>query len=155
EADLVDVLAAGEAGARGDAHRAGGIGTAESGATACQGVDVRCRHHGVSGATHDLGVVLVGHNDDQVRRRHGRLQVSIYLYYYIVSPMQAASLPLIDLARRLDRHSRPGVPKYLAMRDAVVAAVTAGEWPAGTRLPTETEWTRLLPLSLGTVQRAL
>lgn len=60
-----------------------------------------------------------------------------------------------DLRRRLDRHTRPGVPKYVAMRDAVVAAIATGEWPAGARLPTETEWAAELPLSLGTIQRAL
>lgn len=60
-----------------------------------------------------------------------------------------------QLRRLLDQHARPGVPKYVAMRDAVVDAVTGGNWPAGTRLPTEIEWTADLPLSLGTVQRAL
>jgi DNA-binding GntR family transcriptional regulator len=41
------------------------------------------------------------------------------------------------------------------MRDAIVSAVTDGRWPAGTRLPTESEWVAGLPLSLGTVQRSL
>lgn len=60
-----------------------------------------------------------------------------------------------DLRGRLERFARPGVPKYMAMRDAIISAVTEGAWPAGTRLPTETEWTAGLPLSLGTIQRAL
>jgi DNA-binding GntR family transcriptional regulator len=60
-----------------------------------------------------------------------------------------------QLHRRLERYARPGVPKYLAMRDAIVSAVTDGEWPAGTRLPTESEWATSLPLSLGTIQRAM
>lgn len=60
-----------------------------------------------------------------------------------------------QLRGRLERYARPGVPKYLAMRDAIVSAVTDGEWPAGTRLPTESEWVTSLPLSLGTIQRAM
>ncbi len=60
-----------------------------------------------------------------------------------------------DLLARLARFTRPGVPKYVALRDAIVDAVTSGEWVAGTRLPTESEWAAELPLSLGTIQRAL
>jgi len=41
------------------------------------------------------------------------------------------------------------------MRDAVVQAVSAGDWKAGTRLPNEAELALALPLSLGTIQRAL
>ena len=62
---------------------------------------------------------------------------------------------LAGLPARVERCSRPGVPKYVALRDAVVQAVTSGEWPAGTRLPNEAELAGGLPLSLGTVQRAL
>ena len=47
------------------------------------------------------------------------------------------------------------MPKYVLLRDAIVAAVTGGDWPAGTRLPNETEWAASLPVSLGTIQRAL
>jgi len=61
----------------------------------------------------------------------------------------------LELAARLGRFTRAGVPKYVAMRDAVVDAVTSGAWRAGTRLPTESEWAASLPLSLGTIQRAL
>jgi GntR family transcriptional regulator len=60
-----------------------------------------------------------------------------------------------DLRDRLERYARPGVPKYVAMRDAIVGAATEGEWPAGARLPTESDWVAGLPLSLGTIQRAL
>jgi GntR family transcriptional regulator len=59
------------------------------------------------------------------------------------------------LAARLERFARPGVPKYLALRDAIVNAVTSDAWPAGTRLPNESELAAGLPLSLGTIQRAL
>lgn len=60
-----------------------------------------------------------------------------------------------ELRGRLERHARAGVPKYIVLRDAIVAAVTGGDWPAGTRLPNETEWAANLPVSLGTIQRAL
>jgi GntR family transcriptional regulator len=60
-----------------------------------------------------------------------------------------------ELRARLERYARPGVPKYVAMRDAIVGAVTEGELPVGARLPTESEWVAGLRLSLGTVQRAL
>jgi GntR family transcriptional regulator len=60
-----------------------------------------------------------------------------------------------DLAPRLGRFARQGVPKYIALRDAIVDAVTSGDWRPGTRLPAESEWTGALSLSLGTIQRAL
>jgi GntR family transcriptional regulator len=60
-----------------------------------------------------------------------------------------------DLAERLGRFARPGLPKYVALRDAVVDAVTSGDWRPGARLPAESEWSGALSLSLGTVQRAL
>ena len=62
---------------------------------------------------------------------------------------------LRDLSERLRRFSRPGVPKYVALYDAVANAVTGDEWPAGVRLPNEAEMASALPLSLGTIQRAL
>jgi len=60
-----------------------------------------------------------------------------------------------DLRRRLDRYVRPGIPKYMALRDAIAHAVATGAWAPGTRLPTEVEWAAELPLSVGTIQRAL
>ena len=60
-----------------------------------------------------------------------------------------------DLHRRLERYVRPGIPKYMAMRDAIAHAVATGAWPPGMRLPTEVEWAARLPLSVGTIQRAL
>lgn len=59
------------------------------------------------------------------------------------------------LRSHLDHYARPGVPKYIAMRDAIVRLVTAGELPVGARLPTESEWVAGLQFSLGTIQRAL
>lgn len=45
-------------------------------------------------------------------------------------------------------------PKYLALRDAILGAITSGEWKPGMRLPTEAELAKLLPFSLGTIQKA-
>lgn len=59
------------------------------------------------------------------------------------------------LRRRLDRFTRPGVPKYVALRDALADAIASGDWPSNTRLPTEAECAATLPLSLGTIQKAL
>ena len=55
----------------------------------------------------------------------------------------------------LDHFLRPGIPKYVALRDAIVRAVTSGSWPPGTRLPNEADLASVLPLSLGTIQRGL
>lgn len=55
----------------------------------------------------------------------------------------------------MQRFARPGVPKYVAMRDAIAHAIASGEWPDKARLPTESEYVAALPLSLGTIQRAL
>jgi len=60
-----------------------------------------------------------------------------------------------DLMRHLARYARPGVPKYVAMRDAIAHAIASGEWSKSARLPTESEYAAALPLSLGTIQRAL
>jgi len=59
------------------------------------------------------------------------------------------------LSRLLDRFSRPGLPKYAALRDAVMHAVASGQMRPGDRVPNEQELARVLPLSLGTIQRAL
>jgi GntR family transcriptional regulator len=51
--------------------------------------------------------------------------------------------------------ARPATgPKYQVLRDAILGAITSGEWTAGMRLPTEAELSKLLPYSLGTIQRA-
>jgi DNA-binding GntR family transcriptional regulator len=46
-------------------------------------------------------------------------------------------------------------PKYLILREALVAAIGDGYWKCGDRFPTELELTRMTPYSLGTVQRAI
>ncbi len=49
----------------------------------------------------------------------------------------------------------PGhAPKYRALRDAIVGTISSGDWKPGMRLPTEAELAQMLPLSLGTIQKA-
>ncbi|HEX9470281.1 MAG TPA: GntR family transcriptional regulator [Bradyrhizobium sp.] len=45
-------------------------------------------------------------------------------------------------------------PKYQILHDAILGAITSGEWKPGMRLPTEAELSKLLPYSLGTIQKA-
>lgn len=56
---------------------------------------------------------------------------------------------------KLDISARSGQPKYMQLRDTLLAAIESGCWQPGARLPTETNLTRQTALSLGTVQRAL
>lgn len=49
----------------------------------------------------------------------------------------------------------PGLTKYAQLREMFHAALKAGHWKPGDRLPTEAELASLSPFSLGTVQRAL
>ena len=60
-----------------------------------------------------------------------------------------------DFLEKFARPRLPGVAKYAQLREILVAAVSAGHWKPGDKLPTESELTRLTPFSLGTVQRAL
>lgn len=64
---------------------------------------------------------------------------------------------LTPLAERVARHleDSPRTPKYLCLRDALIELIVEGELAEGTRLPTEQELAAALPLSLGTVQKAL
>lgn len=61
------------------------------------------------------------------------------------------------LAERVSRHLErsPKSPKYLCMRDALIELIVEGQLREGTRLPTEQALAEALPLSLGTVQKAL
>jgi len=45
-------------------------------------------------------------------------------------------------------------PKYRILCNAIVGAISAGDWKPGMRLPTEAELARRLPFSLGTIQKA-
>jgi GntR family transcriptional regulator len=61
---------------------------------------------------------------------------------------------MIDaIQARLAEQSEPG-PKYQVLRDAIVGAISGGDWTPGMRLPTEAELADVLPYSLGTVQKA-
>lgn len=64
---------------------------------------------------------------------------------------------LPQLAERVGRHLKASsrTPKYLCLRDALVELIDEGELTEGDRLPTEQELSAALPLSLGTVQKAL
>lgn len=65
---------------------------------------------------------------------------------------------LRQLADRL--RQTPGIkgqaaPKYLVLHEAVLDAIESGVWKPGERLPSEADLADILPVSLGTVQRAL
>jgi GntR family transcriptional regulator len=45
-------------------------------------------------------------------------------------------------------------PKYHVLCNAIIGAISAGDWKPGMRLPTEAELERRLPYSLGTIQKA-
>ncbi len=55
---------------------------------------------------------------------------------------------------RLAKNRSATGPKYQALRDAILGAITSEEWKAGMRLPTEAELSKELPFSLGTIQKA-
>lgn len=47
------------------------------------------------------------------------------------------------------------LPKHERLRQAIRASIFDGYWSPGAKLPTESEWAKETPCSLGTVQRAL
>ncbi len=55
---------------------------------------------------------------------------------------------------RLAKSRATAGPKYQALRNAILGAITSEEWQAGMRLPTEAELSKELPFSLGTIQKA-
>ncbi len=60
---------------------------------------------------------------------------------------------MLDLIEKYPLPPSAG-PKYLAVRDLLIRAISDGHWRPGDRLPTEQEFAASLPFSLGTVQRA-
>ncbi|GGX45138.1 GntR family transcriptional regulator [Saccharospirillum salsuginis] len=62
-----------------------------------------------------------------------------------------------QLERQLSQQltQSPKSPKYLCLRDAVIDLIVDGTLPEGTRLPTEQALAGTLPVSLGTIQKAL
>jgi DNA-binding GntR family transcriptional regulator len=61
----------------------------------------------------------------------------------------------VNFYEKFWRPSLPGLPKYAQLRDIFRAAIESGYWKAGDKLPTEVELMKLVPFSLGTIQRAL
>ncbi len=53
------------------------------------------------------------------------------------------------------RAAAPGRPKYLRLSEAFEALIREGHWRPGARLPAEADLVARLPVSLGTVQRAM
>ncbi|MDH3579273.1 MAG: GntR family transcriptional regulator [Hyphomicrobiales bacterium] len=65
---------------------------------------------------------------------------------------------LDSIARRFAESSGPPrerVPKYLRLSDAVLDVIESGEYRPGSRIPGEKDLSNSLPLSLGTVQKAM
>lgn len=56
---------------------------------------------------------------------------------------------------RLMQGPDTGVPKYLRLRNSLVAAILEGRWKPGVQIPTEDSLTAATGMSLGTVQKAL
>jgi GntR family transcriptional regulator len=67
--------------------------------------------------------------------------------------MIAAIQARLAAAQALPDRSSPA-PKYQALRAAIVGAISSGDFAPGMRLPTEAELAQVLPLSLGTIQKA-
>ncbi|WP_028671223.1 GntR family transcriptional regulator [Saccharospirillum impatiens] len=64
-------------------------------------------------------------------------------------------LDILNSQLATELENSPKSPKYLCLRDAVLALIVANTLPAGTRLPTEQALAKALPLSLGTIQNGL
>jgi GntR family transcriptional regulator len=62
---------------------------------------------------------------------------------------------LLSLMTRFGRDVSSDLPKHAQMRHLMLAAIKAGHFPPGCKLPPELELTAMTPFSLGTVQRAL
>ena len=68
----------------------------------------------------------------------------------------------MDRLQRIAKSMQPkggieavGVPKYVALYNRLLASIESGDWKPGDQLPPETELARFVPVSLGTVQKAL
>ena len=51
--------------------------------------------------------------------------------------------------------SSPASPKYAQLYEQILRTIEGGDWNPGDRMPPDSEFVRVLPVSLGTVQRAL
>ncbi|MCY1280395.1 GntR family transcriptional regulator [Pseudomonas jinjuensis] len=61
----------------------------------------------------------------------------------------------IDFYDRYRPHGVMGLPKYVQLREALLAAINDGYWGPGMQLPNESTLASITPFSLGTVQKAL
>ncbi len=52
-------------------------------------------------------------------------------------------------------HGRERIPKYVRLADALLDAIESGEYRPGSRIPGERDLSDTLPLSLGTIQKAM
>lgn len=69
-----------------------------------------------------------------------------------------ANAQLKHLTRLIKQEKDPGVlarPKYIQIANHISHMIEAGEWKPGDRLPSEAEMAKALPVSLGTIQKAL
>jgi GntR family transcriptional regulator len=66
-----------------------------------------------------------------------------------------ANISLDKLRSALTRDSGAGGPKYQQVVDSFTAAIERGDFKPGERIPAESELVAKLPVSLGTVQKAL
>jgi DNA-binding GntR family transcriptional regulator len=65
-------------------------------------------------------------------------------------------VPALDTLRAFyAADAAPGMPKHRRLQNAILAAIARGAWRPGDQVPPEQQITRAIPLSLGTVQRAL
>jgi len=63
---------------------------------------------------------------------------------------------LLDLlADEFNTDTRHSIPKYLRVSEAILQLLEKRQLSSGQRIPTETELTTALPVSLGTIQKAL
>lgn len=68
------------------------------------------------------------------------------------------AIDIASIARRFSQssgYSADKVPKYLRLSNAVLDAIESGEFRPGSQIPGERDLTDILPLSLGTIQKAM
>lgn len=68
------------------------------------------------------------------------------------------SVSVASIAKRFSESSAPRVerlPKYLRLSNAMLDAIVSGEFRPGSQMPGERDLSAILPLSLGTIQKAM
>lgn len=61
----------------------------------------------------------------------------------------------MDFITKFAAPTLAGLPKYAQLREILIAAIDAGHWKPGDKMPTEAQLANSTPYSLGTVQKAL